>query len=233
MSFNWIPDFKDTFENQAHEKYLRAILKSVLAPVLGKYDPHKMLFLYCCIGGLKALGVAIDKDMAEIVIKFIEACEVEINGRISYAPSPFLRYPIELKQGDIITTYLAVSSTVMASGAIISEPKRSKIGQYIECVFEAKEASINIREMFAFCSTKKLLGLPIELSRAESIYSKVLEHQTYDGAFALEAESESHAAASFCAIACLKMIGRLSTIDTERVKRWALMRQVENGFSVD
>lgn len=232
MIFSWIPDFKETFEKQAHEKYLKSTLKMILAPACSKYDPHKMLFLYCCLGGLRALGVSFDKDSIEGIRLFIENSEMETNDMISYAPSPFLKYPLEPRHGDIITTYLAISCVTMISENSLPESKRDKIGQCLHAVFQARESSINLREHYALCATYKLLKLDIPSHIAESICNKVLDHQTYDGAFALEPESESHAAATLCAIACLKMLNQLSKISPEKVKRWALMRQVEYGFSV-
>jgi prenyltransferase beta subunit len=232
MVFDWIPEFKETFEKDAHETYLKGIVKMILTPVCGKYDPHKMLFLYCCLGGLRALGAVLDKNLSDRVNLFIKDCEVNSDGKAFYAPSPFLKFRLEDENGDIITTYLAISCTIMLNEHCISEPRSAMLAKYLDSVFQAKLSIVNIREMYAYCSAYKLLNLDIPTSIAFAIRDKVLELRTYDGAFALEPEAESHAAATFCAVACLKMLNELSAVDIERVKRWAVMRQIEYGFSV-
>jgi prenyltransferase beta subunit len=233
MELKWIPDFRENFEIQQHEKYLRMVLTMITETSCTKYDPHKMLFLYCCIGGLRAINSDMGKDnQCSKIAKFLEESLIEQDEISYFTTSPYLRYKIIGLHSDIITTYIGVCCMIMANMSNYIEQKRERILKFINQAFLCRMTKLTIREIFAYCASKKLLREDFSLAERQFIETYIAEHETYDGGFALEPDCESHAAAAFCSVACLKIIGSFQKIDRRRLSYWVLNRQTEFGFSV-
>ncbi|KAK1933321.1 prenyltransferase and squalene oxidase repeat family protein [Babesia divergens] len=88
----------------------------------------------------------------------------------------------------------------------------------------------DVRGSYCAIATASMLGI-LDDRISSNAASRIASCQGYDGGISGEPCLESHAGYVYCGTAALKLLGCLEHIDTDRLRRWCLMRQTAQlGF---
>lgn len=98
--------------------------------------------------------------------------------------------------------------------------------------YEAEVPEHDLRYMYAAIASMALLEVPPStwMPDVDGAVAWVLSCQSYDGAFGQKPHLESHGGSTFCAVASLKLLGRLDSDlgkpQRRRLETWLVRRQV-------
>lgn len=172
--------------------------------------PDTVTLAYSTVYALQALGSPLSKEKAEVVIKFIRACQRDDGGFVSdpkYSP-----------RSNLVYTYYALKSLSLL-GALDSIDRKKAAQYVVELVQEdgAINPSPHEKGRATLASTYYGVGVLDVLGRLErlnkeKIAAHVLTHRASDDGFAMTPRGASSPMASAMAVKTLSALGGLSEL---------------------
>jgi geranylgeranyl transferase type-1 subunit beta len=208
-------------------------------------DTSRLTVMYFALSALDLLG-AVDgypQERKTQLVDFIYALQVLPSDqdvrRCGFRGSPHAgpdSMDNSFIEGHIAQTYTALSMLSILGDDLSRVDKKAVIGalQHLQTssggfasTFSGGEA--DLRFLYCACAISSMLndwsGFDVKL--AEQF---VLACQTREGSFSLRPGNEGHGGSTYCAIACLSLLGRLDAMPNRRgVLKWCALAQGE-GF---
>eukprot|EP01116_Phalansterium_solitarium_P007163 TRINITY_DN19687_c0_g1_i1.p1 TRINITY_DN19687_c0_g1~~TRINITY_DN19687_c0_g1_i1.p1 ORF type:complete len:365 (+),score=39.11 TRINITY_DN19687_c0_g1_i1:65-1096(+) len=236
---------------KSHEKYLADMLK-VLPQPYSSQDAHRLTLIYFIVSSLDLLGKS-DKVNKKDVVDFVYSMQVLPDKddpdrnfqNCGFRAGPFFGEswspqcePHSLNQFD--QSHLAITYVALALLRICGDDgrmvNRRAITRALRCLqlddgsFCAVPASENdMRFVFCAAAVSHMLDdwSGIDVDRAVNY---IVASQSYDGGIGQGPGQESHGGSTYCALAALKLMGRLDALrDRQGLIQWCVERQV-SGF---
>lgn len=231
------------FAIERHGAYFRQHMQCFPSPYK-TMDTNRLTLLYFCISGLDLLGL-LDTVDREAVIEFIYSWQspaVDNGGFFGYPP-----LPVESEESDrennqphIANTYVALVMLIIL-GDDLRRVNRDAVGNSLRkwqlpdgsfcCVHGISSLDSESDIRFVFCAAAICFILDLwESVDVERMLRFIKSSQAYDGAFGMGPLTEAHGGCTYCALASLKMIGKLDDLPSrERLVNWCVKRQ-QVGF---
>lgn len=176
------------------------------------------------------------RGMAHRMADFLGRCQC-VSGFVGETPGGFAGGPGQLAH--LAPTYAAVNALVTLGTeealSVIDRPSlyrfllscRQPDGSFV--MHEGGE--VDVRGAYCAVSVARLCNL-LTPELSSGVAEWVARCQTHEGGFGGDIGNEAHGGYTFCALACLCLLGRADLVDVGALHRWAVHRQMdsEGGF---
>ncbi|XP_012946765.1 geranylgeranyl transferase type-1 subunit beta isoform X2 [Aplysia californica] len=239
-------------ERAKHIKYFKRVLSVLPSHHL---DSHRVSVAFFAISGLDVLEAMKElSDSRENIVKWIYSLQIQPNDtnleQCGFRGCSTLGHAFDTEiaatqdipydSSNIAMTYTALVSLLILGddlSGVHKEPVLAGIkslqqedGSFIS-VLEGSEN--DMRFVYCACCVCFILDDWSGMDKDKTT-SYIVQSLSYEGAFGQRPFNEAHGGSTFCAVASLYLMGRLTTALTERqqtqLKRWLLRRQ-ETGFT--
>jgi len=234
-----------------HAKFFQRSL-AVLPCSLASYDTQRVTIAFFAISGLDLLDrMSAVEDQSEAMVEWLYSCLVTSEDpetehwsgfrgstalRLSDTPEPSHAHD----HGHIAMTYTALASLIILGDDLSRVNRKSLLAgvralQLPNGSFKAALEGGESDMRFLYCAACicHMLGDWSGMNR-DLATQYVLQSVTYEGGVAQGPDLEAHGGSTFCGVASLSLMGRLSDLgDTrlENLTRWCLQRQAPaSGF---
>ncbi|CAJ1360872.1 unnamed protein product [Effrenium voratum] len=206
-------------------------------------DTNRLTLLYFSVSGLDLLGKLdqLDRDATvEYIYSFQSDCP-DHGGFYGYPKVSFDSEDLDRanNQPHIANTYVALVMLLILKddlsrvrcSAVAASLRRWQLedGSFccVHCL-SSLDSESDIRFVYCAASICYILDLWHAVD-VEAMARFVYASQSFDGAFGMGPETESHGGCTYCAVACLSMLGRLDDLDMLQLLHWCVHRQ-QSGF---
>ncbi|CAE7223399.1 GGB [Symbiodinium natans] len=207
-------------------------------------DVNRLTLLYFSVSGLDLLGKLDDLDR-EQTIEYIYSYQSPLPDHGGFYGCPrvdFQSAEIDKcnNQPHIANTYVALVMLIIL-GDDLRRVNRSSIGHSLRkwqlddgsfcCVhcISSLDSESDIRFVYCAATICYILDLWHAID-VEAMTRFIYASQSYDGAFGMGPGTESHGGCTYCAVAALRMLGRLADLPCkDLLVDWCVRRQV-SGF---
>jgi len=203
-------------------------------------DTNRLTLLYFCLSGLDLLGMLDDVDKAEVV-RYIYSLQSPLQDHGGFYGYPALRFASEEQdkcnnQPHIANTYVALVMLILL-GDDLKRVNRKAIAHSLTkwqlqdgsfcCVHGLSSLDSESDIRFVYCAASICYVLDLwDAVNVERMMGFITASQTYDRAFGMGPQTESHGGCTYCALASLAMMGRLSDVPgKEQLIDWCVKRQ--------
>ncbi|XP_022900196.2 geranylgeranyl transferase type-1 subunit beta [Onthophagus taurus] len=233
--------------HRAHKKYLKRFLQ--MLPAYGaSYDSTRVVIAYFSISGLDILQDIenLTEDYKKKIIDWVYSLQVindeelasGFQGSSSLNTLENKDKPAPYKWGHVASTYTALCILLILGDDLSRVNKPSLLRslrslQQPNGVFSSFKEGSESDMRFIYCAAcicyilDDWSGIDIEKTT-----KYILNSFTYESAFAQGPDLEAHGGSSFCAIAALSLMNKLSILNKKQkdyLVRWLIMRQ-KSGF---
>lgn len=205
-------------------------------------DTNRLTLLYFCISGLDLLDMLGEVDTQSIVeyIYSLQAPLLDHGGFYGYPPVQFERKEQDTcnNQPHIANTYVALIMLLIL-GDDLQRVQREGIAASLRkwqledgsfcCVHGISSLDSENDIRFTFCAAAICYVLDLwHVLDVDRMHQNIMAARSYDSAFGMGFQTESHGGCTYCALASLSMMGRLDDLP-ERVQLvdWLVKRQQE------
>ena len=224
-----------TLRRDTHVQYLLRSFE-LLPAGYTSLDSSRPWLVYWAVQSLSVLGYAVPVGLALRCVRFLRRCWVRGTGGFAGGPG---------QDAHIAPTYAAVNALcILASIEGVGEEAalgwmdrrlmhsfllrmKQPDGSFSVC----SDGECDTRGVYTAIAVASLLGLLSPQLTAGTI-DYLVACQTYEGGMGGEPGNEAHGGYTFCAVAALLMLGAADRVRLERVRQWAVRRQMrrEGGF---
>ncbi|CAM6102076.1 unnamed protein product [Calypogeia fissa] len=217
-----------TLHHDEHEEFVVRGLRRLSS---GYYvlDSSRPWLCYWILHSLALLGRAVDDDLYDRTIEFLEHCQDPEGG---YAGGPG-------QMPHLATTYAATCALVTLGGEkALSSINRKKVLQFLLRMKDPcggfrvhDDGEMDMRGSFCALAVAHLLDIMVP-EIVENVGLHVRSCQTYEGGIGAEPGAEAHGGYTFCGLAALALVNQLNVLDLPSLVNWVAFRQgrVEGGF---
>uniref|UniRef100_A0A7E4VXI3 Protein farnesyltransferase subunit beta n=1 Tax=Panagrellus redivivus TaxID=6233 RepID=A0A7E4VXI3_PANRE len=227
--FEEIPDDqKGVLMREKHARYLRKFLHGLNHNFIS-LEGSRAWIVFWCVNGLRILKQNIEKDLQTKIITFLKTCQKETGG--------FGGSPSHLAH--LATTYASVMSLVsLGTDEALEVIDRNTLYDFILSMKQPNGSFImheggeaDIRGVYCAVAVAEMTGITDE-KLFEGTAAWVVSCQTYEGGFAAEPFVEAHGGYTYCGVAALAMLHKLTMCNYDRLLLWSSNRQMgfEGGF---
>ncbi len=218
-----------TLQRQRHVEYLLSGLET-LNTGHASLDASRPWLCYWILHALSLLQALPDEAMLNRVAAFLARCQ-DKDGGFGGGPG---------QMPHLAPTYAAINAlTEIGTDYAYSVVDRKGLHRFLCSMKDAsggftmhQGGEVDVRGSYCALSAAALCGvLSPKLKQGAGDY--ILRCQTYEGGLGGEPGNEAHGGYTFCAVAAMVLLGELHRLDTVRLQRWVLNRQMalEGGFS--
>lgn len=222
-----------------HGEYFKANLKMLPAPYK-TMDTNRLTLLYFCVSGLDYLDMLDDIDKAEVV-RYVYSLQSTLPDHGGFYGYPKVRIESEDQdkcnnQPHIANTYVALAMLIIL-GDDLQRVNREAIAHSLKkwqlpdgsfcCVHGISSLDSESDIRFVYCAACICYILDLwHVIDVERMLAFILASQSYDSAFGMCPQTESHGGCTYCALAALAMMGRLPNLPgKEQLIDWCVKRQ--------
>ena len=224
-----------TLRRDTHLNYLLRSFE-LLPAGYTSLDSSRPWLLYWAIQSMSVMGNTMSTAMAFRCIAFLRRCWVEKTGGFAGGPG---------QDAHIAPTYAAVNALcILAAVDGVGEEvalgwmdrramhsfllrMKQRDGSFSVCT----DGECDTRGVYTAIAVASLLSLLSPQLTAGTV-DYLVACQTYEGGMGGEPGNEAHGGYTFCAVAALLMLRAADSVRLERVRQWAVRRQMrrEGGF---
>ena len=220
------------------ETHVQYLLRSfeLLPAGYSSLDSSRPWLVYWAVQSLSVMGHNIPTALALRCVRFLQRCWVRDTGGFAGGPA---------QDAHIAPTYAAVNALcILASIDGVGEEAalgwmdrrlmqsfllrmKQRDGSFSVC----SDGECDTRGVYTAIAVASLLGILSPQLTAGTV-DYLVACQTYEGGMGGEPGNEAHGGYTFCAVAALLMLGAANRVRLERVRQWAVRRQMrrEGGF---
>ncbi|CAE7336438.1 Geranylgeranyl transferase type-1 subunit beta [Symbiodinium microadriaticum] len=231
------------FDCAKHVAYFKQHAKKLPEPYK-TMDTNRLTLLYFSVSGLDLLG-KLDELDREQTIEYIYSYQSPLPDHGGFYGCPRVDFQSAEtdkcnNQPHIANTYVALVMLIIL-GDDLRRVNRSSIGHSLRkwqlddgsfcCVhcISSLDSESDIRFVYCAAAICYILDLWHAID-VEAMTRFIYASQSYDGAFGMGPGAESHGGCTYCAVAALRMLGRLADLPSkDLLVDWCVRRQV-SGF---
>ena len=199
-------------------------------------DSSRPWLVYWAVQSLSVMGYVIPHVLAMRCVRFLQRCWVKDSGGFAGGPG---------QDAHIAPTYAAVNALCILAAlegvgeeAALGWMDRRQMHSFLLRMKQAdgsfsvcSDGECDTRGVYTSIAVASLLGVLSPQLTANTV-DYLVACQTYEGGMGGEPGNEAHGGYTFCAVAALLMLGQADRVRLERVRQWAVRRQMrrEGGF---
>ena len=199
-------------------------------------DSSRPWLVYWAVQSLSVMGYVLPLALAVRCVRFLQRCWVKETGGFAGGPG---------QDAHIAPTYAAINALcILASidgvgeAAALGWLDRRLMHSFLLRMKQAdgsfsvcSDGECDTRGVYCAMAVASLLGLLSPQLTANTV-DYLVACQTYEGGMSAEPGNEAHGGYTFCAVATLLMLGAIDRVRLDRVRLWAVRRQMrrEGGF---
>ncbi|CAM9174022.1 unnamed protein product [Ectocarpus fasciculatus] len=236
---------------QRHIRYFKSCLVDLPEPYIG-LETSRITAIYFAVVALDMLGALHEVDR-EAVVAYVYSLQIASGGGRSagfigsgYLGFPFCEHAPCRDGGHLAMSYTAIvvlktlgdDLSRLRRGDLLSDMKKLQVENGSFSATRSGSES-DMRFLYCACAISTLLGDWSAVDKDLAV-GYIRACTTYEGGVSLVPGSEAQGGSTYCAIASLRLMGRLrtvpedsSSIDTKTIdgiKEWCLLRQRKSGF---
>mmetsp|Transcript_73066 Transcript_73066/g.136522 ORF Transcript_73066/g.136522 Transcript_73066/m.136522 type:complete len:412 (-) Transcript_73066:38-1273(-) len=231
------------FDTEKHANFFHAHVKS-LSKHYAAMDNNRLTLLYFALSGLDLLGRLDEVDKGRM-IRFIYSLQSPLTDHGGFYGYPPVKFPtLDMdkcnNQPHIANTYTALVMLIMLGDsldgvnreAVACSLKKWQLDDGSFCCvqgFTDVDSESDMRFVYCAAAICYILNLwdAIDVAKMEDF---ILSSRSYDKAFGMGPDCESHGGCTYCAVAALAMANRLNALpDRKALIDWCTKRQ-QRGF---
>ncbi|CAE7479585.1 PGGT1B [Symbiodinium sp. CCMP2592] len=231
------------FDCAKHVAYFKQHAKKLPEPYKSM-DTNRLTLLYFSVSGLDLLG-KLDELDREQTIEYIYSYQSPLPDHGGFYGCPRVDFQSAEtdkcnNQPHIANTYVALVMLIIL-GDDLRRVKRSSIGHSLRkwqlddgsfcCVhcISSLDSESDIRFVYCAATICYILDLWHAID-VEAMARFIYASQSYDGAFGMGPGAESHGGCTYCAVAALRMLGRLADLPSKDLLLLVCVRRQISGF---